>query len=360
MPPTQPGDAAGRRPARQRAARLAEAGRVIQALKFLLDRASFGTMEASSLAGAVTREELRQLQIAHGKIEPRKRFKRLSSQPLLDHRLIHNLYLDESGKSAAEPPSEPPFFTLGAIAMAEEDVDSYRAAADRIKRDFFRRTDITFHEPDMRLHDGPYQFSGDKTKQHDFDSAMEQLLLGAKFLAFGVGIRKRAFVEEFVETGIDPYLPTDAYAVAITMLLERYMDFLAMTCPEYRLGRLTLESIGSREDAEHQLQYARLLLEGSQWIPDAVFRNYLETGLRFVPKQGSHPCELADMFSRELYEWIRGDCDVTPLRWELFSKKIYCRGDGQMGKFGVKVFPDSDIRDQIEAHRTRCGAELEN
>ncbi len=117
-----------------------------------------------------------------------------------------------------------------------------------------------------------------------------------------------------------------------------------------------MESIGSREDAEHQLEYARLLLEGSQWIPDSVFRNDLETGLRFVPKQGSHPCELADMFARELYEWIRGDCDVTPMRWDLFSKKMYCRGDGQMGKFGVKVFPDSDIRDRIEAHRLRCGA----
>lgn len=28
-----------------------------------------------------------------------------------------------------------------------------------------------------------------------------------------------------------------------------------------------------------------------------------------------------------------------------------------MGKFGIKVFPDSDIRDRIEKHRQECGAE---
>ena len=36
--------------------------------------------------------------------------------------------------------------------------------------------------------------------------------------------------------------------------------------------------------------------------------------------------------------------------------KIYRRGDGRMGKFGAKVFPDSDIRDRVEAHRIECGA----
>lgn len=105
------------------------------------------------------------------------------------------------------------------------------------------------------------------------------------------------------------------------------------------------------EDAFHQLEYARTLLEGSQWVPDSAFRNWLEPGLQFTPKQGSDPTELADMLSREIYEWIRSGCAVAPLRWNLFSRRIYCRGDGQMGKFGVKVFPDSDIRDRIEAHR---------
>jgi len=61
------------------------------------------------------------------------------------------------------------------------------------------------------------------------------------------------------------------------------------------------------------------------------------------------------MFSRELYEWIRNGCRKPPKYWDLFNKKIYCRDDRNMGKFGVKVFPDSDIRELILEHRSNCG-----
>ncbi len=139
------------------------------------------------------------------------------------------------------------------------------------------------------------------------------------------------------------------------MLIERYIDFLASQSVR-RLGRVIFESQGTVEDATHQLEFARLLLDGSQWVPDSAFRGWLETGLRFQPKCGSDPMELADMFARDLYEWIRDDCDKIPKRWELFGKKIYCRGDGTMGKFGLKVFPDADIREKIDNHRKACGA----
>ncbi len=192
-------------------------------------------------------------------------------------------------------------------------------------------------------------------RQADFDQAVTELIQSANFLVFGIGIRKAGFEQEFVATGIDPYLPTDAYSVAITMLMERYLDYLS-TSKVKRIGRVTFESQGPLEDAHHQIEFARLLLNGSQWVPDSAFRAWLETGCRFTPKQGSDPMELADMVSREVYEWIRGECLIDPIRWDLLSKKIYCRGDGQMGKFGVKVFPDSDIRSQIEAHRAKyCG-----
>ncbi len=239
--------------------------------------------------------------------------------------------------------------------MHEEAVDNYRVAADEVKLEFFNRRNITFHEPQMRNREGPYYFSGDENRQMEFDRAIEQLVEETNFVAFGVGVRKELFVEDFVKKSVDPYLPTDVYALAIIMLLERYIDFLSSSETK-RLGRVTFESQGPLEDAYHQLEYARTLIDGSQWVPDSAFRSWLETGLRFATKSGSDPIELADMMSRDLYEWVRGGCTVTPKRWELISKKIYCREDGRMGKFGVKVFPDSDIRTRIEDHRGFCGA----
>ena len=352
---SSPGDPEGRRLARKRAGLLAEAGRVARVLEILLKRAEFPRDDCTEIVIELGTQERIELQRSYGRIEPRKRFKGYSSQPLLEKRPISGLYVDENGKSGREPADKPAFFALGAIAIAEEAIAVYCTAADEIKREFFGRTDFTFHEPDMRFRDGRYWFSGNRDRQLEFDQAIEGLIEDTSFLVFGAGIRKGAFEEQFVATGIDPYLPTDVYLVAIILLLERYVDFLA-TSPQKKLGRVEFESQGPKEDAEHQLEYTGALLDGSQWVPDAAFRGWLETGLRFSPKSGSSPMELADMFSRDLYEWICGDCNVTPKRWNPFSQRVYCRGDGQMGKFGVKIFPDSDIRDRIQAHRLRYGA----
>ncbi len=253
---------------------------------------------------------------------------------------------------------EPRVFALGAVAIDDKSMESYIQQANLLKEKFFNRTYITFHEPYMRNRSGIYYFEGDLDRQQAFDEAIETLLNSTDFKVFGVGIRKTAFEEDFIKTGIDPYLPTDVYSVAIMLLIERYLDFLN-SLPIKHMGRVTLESIGSREDALHQSDYARLLLEGSQWVSDKAFRSYLETGLRFLTKQGSNPLEISDMFSRDLFEWVRSECTATPKRWRLFNQKIYCRGDGMMGKFGLKVFPDTDLRDLIENHRRSCGAGVE-
>jgi hypothetical protein len=99
------------------------------------------------------------------------------------------------------------------------------------------------------------------------------------------------------------------------------------------------------------LDYARLLVNGTQWVPERALRAWLEPGVAFVPKRGSHPTELADLFSRDLYEWASSGCCSEPKWWDLLTAKIYSRGDGRMGKCGVKVFPDSDIQSSVLEHR---------
>lgn len=353
------GDSEGRRLARKRAELLSEAGRVARVLEVLMERAGYDAAACSELVKDLAKNEEDELHRGHGRVEPRARFKKKNSgAPLLEKRPRNFLYIDESGKSIPQPmnPQHPPFFALGSVAMQQEEVDNYCATADEIKLEFFGRKDFSFHEPLMRRREDHYYLRGDVERQQEFDRALDRLISETDFVALGVGIRKAPFQKEFVETGADPYLPTDVYPLAILLLTERYIDFLAHE-PESRLGRVTFESQGPLEDAYHQLEYARVLMGGSRWVPDSAFRNWLETGLRFEPKpHASDPMELSDMMSRDLYEWIRDGCTGTPKRWSLFSDKIYCRGDGKMGKFGVKVFPDSDIRDLIETHRECCGA----
>ena len=350
----QMGDPLGRRLSRERASKLSEAYAIARLLELLLADSNVSTASCRQILKEVEKQERIALQRAQGRIEPRKRFKGHAAQPLLDSRAMNYLYVDEGGKSNPEPVVGPAFFALGAVAIDEEEHARYCARADEIKNEFFGTSEVTFHEPEIRTHKGRYYFGGDAVAQQEFDHRIERLIEETDFTVFGVGVRKSAFQQQFDEAELDPYLPTDVYAIAIVLLLERYVDYIASTRPE-RLGRVTFESQGPLEDALHQLEYARVLISGSQWLKASSFRNWLETGLRFAPKRGSEATELADMVARSLYEWIRGGCEVNPSKWSLLSRKVYCRGDGQMGKFGVKVFPDSDILDQVNDHRRKYG-----
>ena len=353
MPETFSGDPEGRRIARKRALLLSEAGLLAKALGVLLCRANHSLGPIEELIKDIKKSELTELQRSFGKISSRKKLKNRSGQPLLEGRPINCLFIDEAGESSPEPHVDTSYFTIAGVSMNQEDIDNYIIQADEIKREFFSRTDFPFHEPHLRRYSGKYYFDGDVGKQQSFDSAIEGLIKASKFQLFGAGIRKHAFREQFVETGIDPYLPTDVYMLAITMLLERYVDFLGYNTQNRRMGTVTFEAQGPKEDAYHQLEYARLLLEGSQWVSNSTFMDWLLPGLTFKPKQASHPLELSDMFARELYEWIQSDCTIEPKFWDLFTEKIYCRDDGARGQFGVKIFPDSDIRSLIEKHRNK-------
>ena len=264
---------------------------------------------------------------------------------------MDRLFVDESGLPSVPTANSEGWFALGAVAMTDEEEQDYRVRADALKEEFFVNPgDVTLHEPLMRHRKEPFRFSNDTDKQRAFDDAVDALIAGSRFVAFGVGVRKEAFAQDFQAAGIDPYLPTDVYALALQLLLERFVDYLHDR-RSYPLGSLVLEAQGPRENAEHQLAVAETLVHGTQWVSERAFRRYVEPGVTFVPKQGSHPVELGDMLARDVYEWIRSDCRDEPRRWRLWGDKLYRRGDLRMGRFGLKVFPDSDIRDRIEAHR---------
>jgi hypothetical protein len=344
------GDPEGRRVAKRKAQRLAEAGRLSRALELLLDRAEFAKDEARALTDAITDEERSQLLRAEGHIEGRKRFKGGPLVRVTDPDR-HLLYLDESGKSLH---AGTDYFALGGVALTGAEARRYRRRANAIKRRFWGHTSVTFHEPPMRRRSDTFDFGGDVDKQTDFDAALDRLIDEIDFVVFGVGIRKKAFAE-FHEAGDDPYLPTDMYAAAIQMLLERYVDYRAMLGPPRSFSRVIFESQGELEDALHQREFADVLINGTQWVSASAFRQWLETGVDFTWKHGADPMELADMVSRDIYEWLESGCKDWPGRWRALSAKIYCRGDRAHGKFGVKVFPDSDIRDAVEEHRRLSG-----
>ena len=343
-------DLEGRRIAQRQSVIAAEAARFADCLAVLMRRAGVDAGAAVEIAKSLRIKSVDLEAKATGHIESRNRY-RGSGSPLIEGRPINCLYLDESGTSV--PGVSDGVFALAGLAIEEADVAEYIVRADQIKREFFGTINHTFHEPKMRNRRGDYSFRGDRGKQDRFLGEIRRLLDETQFVCFGIGIRKEAFKAEFIDSGIDPYLPTRVYDLAIMLIMERYVDYLA-TSANRRMGRMMLESIGAREDAEHQAAYADVLLHGTQFLSESGFQSWLETGCRFSPKTGSNPAELADLIAREVFEWTRSECKVAPPHWDIISKKLYCREDGRNRRFGLKVFPSSGIQDHVDAHRESC------
>lgn len=354
------GDPEGRRVFRRRAGFLAEAGRAATALGRALDRAASPlASDARELADRVAHEERTAHHRADGRVEGRRRYKRSSGSgnPVRDQRPINLLAVDESGVPHSQTASGGgDWFALGAVAMTLEEAARYQDAADRLKLEFFGRTDVTFHEPLMRRRLGHFSFGGRSDRQREFAATIADLIADREFTAFAIGIRKRALRELLGDSLPDPYLPPGIYSIAIHLLLELYVDFLAHE-PSEPIGRVVWEAQGPREDAEHQRDFVDTLLNGTRRTSESAFRRFLEPGMSFIPKGGSHPIELSDMLARDMFEWIRSGCRIEPQRWPIFAGKFYRRGDAASGELGLAVFPDRGIEDRIRAWRERITAE---
>lgn len=291
---------------------------------------------------------------AFGRVDGRVKYPRRSNRPLLEARPIMQLSIDESGTNVRNSNEVHKIFAVGGVAMTETASAEYVQKADAIKIEFFGHRDITFHEPHMRKRNAPFRFA--EARSLEFTEALRGLIAASDFTAFGVVIRKDQ-LDAYFDGEENAYLPSALYSMAIMMLIERFVDFLAHRA-ETALGRIIFESQGTRPDAEHQAAFADLLLHGTQWVSPSDFLSWLETGCRFQPKIGSDPTELADLLSRDLFEWGASGCTKEPLYWDQLSPKFHVRGDGYQGRFGVKVFPDNDVREVVLHHRKACGATL--
>lgn len=262
------------------------------------------------------------------------------------------LFLDESG-DAATGKGATDWLALSGIAMNQADQSAYVETADALKRRFFGETNLTFHEPQMRYRQGKFSFEQDHVKQRAFFEALGQLVDEAEFVAFGVGIRKAELVRlAEAEPEIRPF-QIDVYGVAIHLMTEHFVEYLAPRSKRPARGAFVFEAQTRPEDARHQRSLIETLLGGSPGIAQPAFVRHIEPGARFVPKQGSHPTELADMLARDIFEWLKSDCTTEPARWPIWRRKFFVRDDLAGGKFGLTVFPDADIRQQIEDDRAR-------
>lgn len=345
-------DPEGKRISRERA-ELAQ-----QALEFLSIAAHrIAALENPSFTGQIIALQ-RDLRRFHGEevgkgsghLEPRKKYKGRSQHLATEHgRGVITLYLDESGQ--AQPTVDQPTFVLAGIAMDDESASSYVRRANALKRRYGLSPDICLHGPQIEKGVDEFSFGGDIRCQESFRRSVKRLCKRAKFQLLGAILRKDQLYARPEAVNLHGNLPPNLYEMALTFVAERFVDMLHADQVLKPCGQLTFESIGNLEDAQHQRAFAELLIYGSEFVSDGCFRGWLRPGCEFRTKRGSHPLELADLAARAMLTWMRQGRPDDHDFWRIWAPRIATREEIERGKFGVKIFPDADIRGEVLALR---------
>ena len=133
----------------------------------------------------------------------------------------------------------------------------------------------------MRRGETRFDFRGDEAKREQFANAVDLLVSEAEFAAFGVGIRKRELARSSTVLSMDSHLPAEPYALALHLLLERFVDYLAYR-PDRPKASITMESQESHLDALHQQTVAETIAYGTQYVAPQGFQRFLNPGVEFV------------------------------------------------------------------------------
>lgn len=347
-------DPEGKRIARMRADTAAEALELLNAVTHRLGRLGLPDV-AQALENL--RRDLRRFQTeesgrGQGHLEPRAKYKGRSQHLAVESgRGVVTLYLDESGQAIPSP--DQPVFVLAGVAMTDDQSEAFTVSSDRLKDKFGLPRSLTLHGPKIEKGVDEFSFDDNLAKQAEFRLAVEQLIESSSFQLLGAIIRKDALATDLQSGENYGNLPPGLYEMALTFVAERFVDMLFCDQKNKPCGCLVFESIGNLEDALHQRAFADLLIHGSEFVSDGCFRGWLRPGCRFKTKEGSHSLELADLAARALLTWTRAGFPDEHDFWRLWAKRISTQDEIERGKFGVKIFPDQDIREWVLEMRRR-------
>jgi hypothetical protein len=347
-------DPDGKRRSRLKAALLEESLVLLHHVKSRLESAdSTHLSTVLELLRDLRREAQGERSRAEGHLAPRKKYKGRSPHLALESgRGLISLYLDESGKDNVS--LEQPIFVLAGVALSDADSEDFMKKSNQLKRDYHLPIETTLHASKIEKCIRPFDFEGNVERHAQFRESVRELVRQTPCVLVASIIRKVELDRFSKSNEATLNLPPDLYEMALTLVAERFVDFLYSDNTLKPCGKLVFESIGSLEDAKHQRAFSELLISGSEFVSDGCFRGWLQPGCDFRPKSGSSPLELADQAGRSMLQWARSNFSMDHEFLRDWSQKIHVRDDGLQGKFGVKVFPDDDIRQKVLEIRRQC------
>lgn len=243
------------------------------------------------------------------------------------------IYVDESGDHGLASIDENyPIFVLAfCIFHKRHYSEAIVPALEKFKFNHFGHDQVVLHENEIRKEKGAFNIFKSQDERDQFIDELTEIIDFSNFILISCTIDKRRIRNQ---SNID----TNPYHIALGFCMEALYEFLQEKQQEGKKTHVVVESRGSKEDKELELEFRRICGGSNRLAAMLPFE------ILFADKKAmSSGLQLADLVARPIgLRTLRPEQENRA--FEVLKKKFYCDGgrekvgEGYEG-MGMKIYP---------------------
>lgn len=232
------------------------------------------------------------------------------------------LFADETNRT----PNNKYFCFAGFIISRKEYETVLIPKINKLKKKYFKRTDIIFHYTDMKNNKKCFNKFRISTFRNQFWNDFVAIIKGVNLYTIGVYFDQVLMKETYINSG------TTNYDIAYRHLLENYMHFLV---ENNGIGAICIESRTFRENMFLERNHFNYTENGSVYYSSINTSEHLST-IEFVTKgDNCIGLQVADIIPARFMRIVNGQTDNNLLN-QTFHEKMYCFGTDKENILGLK------------------------
>lgn len=235
------------------------------------------------------------------------------------------VYVDESGDHGLTSinPLYPVFVLALCIFKKQDYLQHAVPAMQRFKFDFFGHDMVVLHEREIRKATGSFAFLTDPDRRRAFTESLTNFVSEVPMTLIASAIKKQDLRDQYIS-------PWNPYNIALRFAIERVLFFLKDHDQGQRLTHIVVESRGSKEDTQLELEFRRILDQKSA-------SGRLE--ILFASKRtNSCGLQIADLVARPIGRRILKP-EQANRAFDTLEGKFRRSPTGVINGWGLKIFP---------------------
>ena len=221
------------------------------------------------------------------------------------------------------------FCLAGYIISREEYTNHMIPMVNALKQKTFGKTDIVFHEKDIRDLSGDFKCLSDKVARDSFWNGILSILKDSTISTVGAvvstDIATIVYKSDFLNSN---------YSIALHSLLENYVYFLERNNAK---GSVIIESTNETADGRLRNLYHTIISDGTLFINRNAFQKYLTTIAFHIKQDNNNGLQMADFIPNAVNRRISGLKPKPYSTIDIIEAKLYDGHVGMKERFGLKV-----------------------